>query len=80
MAALPTVSGKGMRISRTGWATAGLGGRASIGVSGRASSLPSTVVVDRTEDADASSGRTHRRHPVNLTAGVTVLRGRGVGE
>ena len=54
-AALPAVSGKGMRVSRTGRATAGPGGRANSGVSGAAGSVPSSVVLDRTGDADASS-------------------------
>jgi hypothetical protein len=55
-AALPAGSGKGMRISRTGRATAGPGGRANTGVSGPAGSLPDSVIVDRTGDADAASG------------------------
>ena len=55
-AALPAVSGKGVRVSRTGRATAGPGGRANSGVSGPAGSLPDDMVVDRTGDADASNG------------------------
>ena len=56
-AALPaTSSGKGIRVSRTGRATAGRGSRANSGLSGPASSLPDNVVVDRTGDADASGG------------------------
>jgi hypothetical protein len=55
-AGLPGVSGKGIRVSRTGRATAGPGGRANAGVSGPASSLPDNVVVDRTGGADASGG------------------------
>jgi hypothetical protein len=55
-AALPAVSGRGVRASRTGRATAGPGGRANSGVSGPSSSLPDSVIVDRTGDADASKG------------------------
>jgi len=55
-AALPTVSGKGLRVSRTGRATAGPGGCANSGVSEPAGSLPDDVLVDRTGDADASKG------------------------
>lgn len=53
-AALPTVSGKGMRVSRTGRATAGPGGLANSGVLGPADSLPNNVQVERTGDAHAS--------------------------
>jgi hypothetical protein len=55
-AALPSASGGGLRVSRTGRATAGPGGRANSGVSGPARSLPETVVVSETGDADASQG------------------------
>ena len=56
-AALPAVSpGKGMRVSRTGRAMAGPGGRANTGFSGPAASLGADVLVDRTGDADASEG------------------------
>ena len=55
-AALPAVSGMGVRVSRTGRATAGSGGRANSGVFGPAGSLPNDVLVDRTGDADASNG------------------------
>jgi hypothetical protein len=55
-AALPAVSGKNVRVSRTGRALAGPGGRANSGVSGPAGSLPEDVLVDRTGEADASSG------------------------
>jgi hypothetical protein len=56
-AALPAMSsGKGVRVSRTGRATAGRGGRANSGFSGPASSLSDDVMVDRTGDADASGG------------------------
>ena len=55
-AALPAVSGKGIRVSRTGRATAGPGGRANSGVSGPASSLSGDVAVDRTGNADAANG------------------------
>jgi hypothetical protein len=55
-AALPAVSGKGWRVSRTGRATVGSGGRANSGVSGPTGSLPDDVLVHRTGDADASNG------------------------
>jgi hypothetical protein len=55
-AALPVVSGKGWRVSRTGRATAGSDGRANTGLSSPAESLPDEVLVDRTGDADASDG------------------------
>ena len=55
-AALPGISGKGMRVSRTGRATAGPGGQANSGVSGPAGSLLGDIRVDRTGDADASKG------------------------
>ena len=55
-AAMPSLSGKGWRVSRTGRATAGPGSRANSGVSGSAGSLPDDVLVDRTGDADASNG------------------------
>jgi hypothetical protein len=55
-AALPGVSGGGMRASRTGRAIAGPGGRANSGISGPAGSLPAAVVVDRTGDAEAPDG------------------------
>src|SRR5690242_15857359 len=45
-------SSKSLRLSRTGRATAGSGGRANSGVSGPAGSLPDNVVVERTGDAD----------------------------
>jgi hypothetical protein len=52
----PTEPGTRVRVSRTGRATAGPGGRANSGVSGPAGSLPEDVLVDRTGDADASNG------------------------
>jgi hypothetical protein len=57
-AALPTVSAsaKGVRVARTGRATAGPGGRANSGVSGTAGSLPVDALVEKTGDADASNG------------------------
>lgn len=56
-AALPAVFSDGrMRVSRTGRATAGPGGRANSGVSGPVGSVPDDVRVDRTGDADASGG------------------------
>jgi hypothetical protein len=56
-AALPAVRpGGGIRVSRTGRATAGPGGRANTGVAGPAGSLPGDVQVDRTGDADGSDG------------------------
>jgi hypothetical protein len=56
-AALPAVSsGKGVRVSRTGRATAGPGGQSNSGVSGPGGPLPDGVRVDRTGDADASQG------------------------
>ena len=54
-AALPAVSsGKGVRVSRTGRATASLGGRANSRCVGPAGPLPDDVRVDRTGDANAS--------------------------
>lgn len=55
-AGLPAVSGKGIRVTRTGRATAGPGGRANSGVSGPAGSLRGDLLADRTGDADASGG------------------------
>jgi hypothetical protein len=52
-AALPAVSGNRVRVSRTGRATVGPGGRANSGIYGPAGSLPDHVVVERTGDADA---------------------------
>lgn len=54
--AVSAVSGRGTRVSRTGRAAAGAGGRANSGVYGPASSLSGDVTVDRTGDADASGG------------------------
>ena len=43
-AALPAVSGMGVRVSRTGRATAGPGGRANSGVSGQPVRCPTTCL------------------------------------
>jgi hypothetical protein len=57
-AAVPiTSAGKGVRVSRTGRAVAGAGGRANSGFTGPAASGSSDVLVDRTGDADASTGK-----------------------
>jgi len=56
-AGLPAVSsGRRVRVSRTGRATARGGGRANTGMTGPASALPEDVRVERTGDADASGG------------------------
>lgn len=56
-AALPTASpGRDVRVSRTGRAKAGPGGRANSGVAGRTGSIPDGVRVERTGDAEASGG------------------------
>jgi hypothetical protein len=55
-AALPGARDKGVRVSRTGPAAAGPGGRANSGFSGPSGSLPDDVVVDQTGSADASNG------------------------
>lgn len=56
-AAFPAFQGgKGVRVSHTGKATAGRGGRANSGVSKSAGRLPEEVQVDRSGNADASNG------------------------
>jgi hypothetical protein len=56
-AALPTVRpGGGIRVSRTGRATAGPGGRANTEVIWPKGSLQGDVQVDQTGNADASGG------------------------
>jgi hypothetical protein len=56
-AALPAFSGgSGVRVSRTGRATAGHGGTANSGVTGPAGSPAGPVRADRTGDADANGG------------------------
>jgi hypothetical protein len=56
-AGLPGVkSGGRVRVSRTGRAIAGPGGRANSGISGPADSLPDDLQLNRTGDADAFNG------------------------
>lgn len=59
-AAWPTVSTRGgVRVSRTGKATAGTRGKANTGYSGAGGSVPEGIRVERTGDAkggDANSG------------------------
>jgi hypothetical protein len=56
-AAWPAASGNGsVRVSDTGKATTGGGGRANAGFTGPAGSMPGRVRVRRTGDADARDG------------------------
>ncbi|GAB2866840.1 hypothetical protein GCM10022221_79330 [Actinocorallia aurea] len=56
----PVVSGRvgGVRVSRTGRATAGSGGRANTGFSARGGEVPDGVRVDRTGDAEGGDANT----------------------
>ncbi|MGH3176679.1 MAG: hypothetical protein ACRDPF_22805 [Streptosporangiaceae bacterium] len=55
-AALPAVSGRGIRAIRTGQATVGAGGEANTGYKGPSGVQPGEITVDRSGDASAPEG------------------------
>ena len=66
-AALPGISPT-IRVTGTGRAVAGSGGRANTGLAGPAADLGTRVEVEDTSDADASGGGREYRRPAELNA------------